>query len=86
MCDHVGVCVCVCVCVCVFVCLCGCVCVTNCGGRLKRMRSGKKKEGKERREGGRKGEGVPNASTCMQSSLAAGHSEFVMFHDILVLL
>ena len=58
----------------------GCVVLTNCRGRLKRVCNG------ERKEEGRKGEGVPGASACMQSSLAAGHSEFVMFHDILVLL
>ena len=46
----------------------------------------RKEKGKEGEEEGRKGEGVPGASACMQSSLAAGHSEFVMFHDILVLL
>lgn len=61
----------------------GCVVLTNCRGRLKRVCNGERKEkGRE----GRKGEGVPGASACMQSSLAAGHSEFVMFHDILVLL
>lgn len=65
----------------------GCVVLTNCRGRLKRVCNGERKEkGREGEEEGRIGEGVPGASACMQSSLAAGHSEFVMFHDILVLL
>ena len=38
---------------------------------------------KERRE--ERG-GVPGASVRVLSSLVAGHSEFVMLHDILVLL
>ena len=58
-------------CVCVCGCVCVCVCVTNCGGRLKRMRSGKKKEGKERREGG-KGRGCPMQVRVCKAHLLLG--------------